>query len=316
MKGKLGVLGIAILAVYAFGPVAVAGAWGEDVYTFESSHLTLEGSQAEVSEFETAIGTVKCEEATFEATIEEKELSELTVTPAYSKCKAGELSVTVDMNGCKFAFGTPEDTEAEPPFDMHAAVSIVNCSSAIKITVPFCTVQIPEQTPSTPTVGLTNTNSEPFEATVTPTVEGFSYSYSGLCGSGSASDGVYRGAVKTVGAVVGGKPWFSVKRTGGTATEGANGHCEFTAAGQTCMIQFKKTVLKSLRVVSIRMLGPNGGTRYSKPKEECVFNLAFEECTDELKAEVFEAGGINDYCLSVEENGTKERRVRCAILHM
>lgn len=75
--------------------------------------------------------------------------------------------------------------------------------------------------------------------------------------------------------------------------------------------------MKNLRIVNVRMVGINGETRYSKPKEECVFFFLFgEECNDELKAEVFEAGGTNDHCITVEDLGTNARRVGCALLHM
>jgi hypothetical protein len=316
MNGKLRRFGLALLAIFAFGAVVASGASAaENVYTFESG--TVEGSQLEVSEFETSVGTVKCQKATFSATVEGEEASELTVTPAYSECKVGELSAPIDMNGCKYKFSAPTDTGQAPPADLHAEVHIVNCTKAIEVTAPGCTVKIAEQTPTTPTADLSNISSEPMKAKVSPTIKGFSYTYSGFtCGTGSASNGAYHGAVETQGALVLGTTWFSIKRVGGTAKEGANGVCEFAAVGQTCQIQFKNTTTRTLRVLSVRIAGVNPNIRYKKLKEGCVFNLAFGECTDELEAAKFEAGGINDYCMTVEDKGNGAVQMYCRVLRM
>lgn len=324
MNGKLKTLGLTLLAVLALGAATATGASAEGSYVFESPHAELEGSQTEASEFETKFGVVSCEVATFKGTAssegEESEeakepVSDLTITPSYSGCKLGGLSVTVDMNGCQYTLTAPEEAEESPPFDLHAELHIVNCSSPIRMTAPGCTVEIAEQTPETPTVALSHTGVGPLEALVTPTVNGFSYSYSGACGSGSASNGAYRGPVEMQGVAPAANLWFSINKVGGTAAGGV-GFCKFAAAGQTCQINFKNITARTLRVLSIELLGKNAGTRYKKLKANCVFNLAFGECTDELEAAVFQAGGINDYCLTVEDKGTGATNYGCAILRM
>jgi hypothetical protein len=319
MTGKLTNFGLVLIVALAVGAVAAGGASAEGTYIFESTHTTVAGSQTEVSEFETSIGVVKCQKATFSATGEAKEASELVITPAYSECKGpGELSATIDVNGCKYKLLSPTETGQSPPADLHAEVQIVKCTKAIEVTATGCTIKIPEQTPGTPTVDLSNKGTEPLKALVSPTVKGFSYSYSGIfCGSGSGSNGAYHGAVEAQGVVVlGNPPWFSIKRIGGTAKEGANGVCEFAAAGQTCQIQFKDTSTRTLRILNVQFFGLNPKVRYKKLVGGCAFNAGLGECVDELEAAKFEAGGINDYCMTVEDKANNAEQQYCRLLRM
>lgn len=327
MNGKLNTLGLTLLAVIALGGITATGASaeGEGSYVFESPHAEIEGSQTEATEFQFGAGIVKCEAATFEGTASSEEeaseeakepVSELTITPSYGGCTLSGLSVTVDMNGCQYTFTAPEEAEESPPFDLHAKFHIVNCSSSIRMTMLGCTIEIPEQTPETPTFAMTHTGIGPLEALVTPTVKGISYSFSGpSCGSGSASNGAYRGPVEMQGVAPAANLWFSIEKAGGTAGGGV-GFCKFTAAGQTCQIKFQNITARTLRVLSIELLGKNAGARYKKLKANCVFNLAFGECTDELEAVVIQAGGINDYCLTVEDKGTGATNYGCAVFRM
>jgi hypothetical protein len=319
MKGNLRNFSLALIAAFALGAVVAAGASAEGAYIFESTHTTVEGSQSGVTEFETSLGVVKCQKATFSATGEAKEASELTITPAYSECKGpGEASATIDINGCKYKLSKPTETGQSPPADLDAAVQIVKCTKAIEVTATGCTIKIPEQTPATPIFNLTNKGTEPLKTLISPAVKGFSYTYSGFfCGSGSASNGAYRGPVETQGVVViGNPPWFSILRVGGTATEGANGVCEFAAVGQTCQIQFKNTSTRTLRILNVQFFGANPKVRYKKLVGGCAFNAGLGECVDELEAVKIEAGGINDYCMTVEDKGNNAEQMYCRVLRM
>ena len=329
MNGKLRNLGLALLAVFVLGAVVAAGASAEGSYIIDSSHTTIEGNLiAEgAAEFEAKFGTVKCTESTFVSTVsvegEESEeakepVSDVTFTPTYSGCKLGELKVTIDMNGCQYTFTAPEETEESPPFDLHAQMHIVNCSGPIKFTATGCTVEIPEQTPSTPTAGLTVLGAEPFETQITPTVEGFSYSYSGfLCGSGSGENGAYRGPVEVQGMVVVASEWFEIKKVGGTAPGGGARFCQFTALGQTCLIKFNNKTPRTLVVVGTSLHGPTASNRYKVTNLNCVFNLGVGECTDTLEVIKFVAGAVDDYCLSVRDAGNNNAlHVECAALRM
>lgn len=319
MTGKLATFGIVLVVALALGAVAAVGASAEGVYIFESTHTTVEGSQTEASVFETSVGTVKCQKATFSATGEAKEASELTITPAYSECKGpGEASATIDINGCKYKLLTPTETGQSPPTDLDAQMQIVKCTKSIEVTAAGCVIKIPEQTPGTPIVDLSNKGTEPLKALISPAVKGFSYSYSGIfCGSGSGTNGAYHGAVETQGAVVlGNPPWFSILRVGGTATEGANGVCEFAAVKQTCQIQFKNTSTRTLRILNVQFFGTNPNVRYKKLVGGCAFNAGLGECVDELEAVKIEAGGINDYCMTVEDKANNAEQMYCRLLRM
>jgi hypothetical protein len=300
MKGKLTRSVLALMAALTLAAFASAGASAEGVYIFEATHTTIEGSQTGAAEFETSLGVVKCQKTTFSGTVETKEASEVTVTPAYSECKGpGELSATIDVNGCKFKFSKPTETGQSPPADMSAAGQIVKCTKAMEITASGCTTKIPEQTPETSTTDLTVKSTEPFKTLISPTFKGVSYTYSGIfCGNAN--------------------PWFTILRVGGLAVEGANGVCEYAAAKQTCLIQAKENAnnARVMRVLSTRILGVNAAARYKNINPGCIFNVGLGECTDEIEAVKFEAGGINDYCVTVEDKGNGAKSIYCRRLRM
>jgi hypothetical protein len=320
MKGKLTRSVLALMAALTLAAFASAGASAEGVYIFEATHTTIEGSQTGAAEFETSLGVVKCQKTTFSGTVETKEASEVTVTPAYSECKGpGELSATIDVNGCKFKFSKPTETGQSPPADMSAAGQIVKCTKAMEITASGCTTKIPEQTPETSTTDLTVKSTEPFKTLISPTFKGVSYTYSGIfCGTGSGGNGAYRGPVEAQGVVPNANPWFTILRVGGLAVEGANGVCEYAAAKQTCLIQAKENAnnARVMRVLSTRILGVNAAARYKNINPGCIFNVGLGECTDEIEAVKFEAGGINDYCVTVEDKGNGAKSIYCRRLRM
>lgn len=311
---------LALVSALMLLAIASAGAAASGIYIFESSSTTLEGSQSGASEFETSLGIVKCQKATFSATTEAKETSEMTITPSYSECKGpGELSATIDVNGCKYKFGPPTETGESPPADMDAEVQIVKCTKAMEVTAAGCTIKIPEQKPGTPRANLTIKGTEPLKTLISPAFKGVSYTYSGIgCGTGSGTNGAYRGPIEAQGGVPNAGPWFTILRIGGLATEGGNGVCEYAAAKQTCLIQVKenKNNLRVMRVLRVQLFGTNAAKRYKNIAPGCVFNTALGECTDELEAAVFEAGGINDYCVTVEDKGNAATSMFCRRLRM
>ncbi len=115
--------------------------------------------------------------------------------------------------------------------------------------------------------------------------------------------------------VVAALAWLSRTNVGGVPVLGSN-HCEFTAAKQTCQIQFKNITTRTIAAIGVTFFGANPAGRYSRIMANCVLNLGLGECTDEVEAIKIEAKGINDYCLEVKDQGTGERNSVCATLRM
>ena len=141
-------LGIAVIAALAMSAV-VASAASADNFTAASYPAEGSGGQTTTHEFTVQGSAVKCAEAKFTGTLAAAN-TYMTVSPEYKKCQAfGFLEATVSMNGCTYKFdaGTGGTGSVE-----------VVCPSGQTITVvaATCTVHIPPQTPTTPTVNFKN----------------------------------------------------------------------------------------------------------------------------------------------------------------
>jgi hypothetical protein len=97
-------LGLALMAVAAFGVVGVSAASAAEFHS-EGATTTLTGTQTSQHVFTTTAGTVKCNTATFSGTQSGATTQFVTVTPFYSGCTAfGFINVPIHVNGCTYTF--------------------------------------------------------------------------------------------------------------------------------------------------------------------------------------------------------------------
>ncbi|HEX5310065.1 MAG TPA: hypothetical protein VFW38_13425 [Solirubrobacteraceae bacterium] len=141
------------------------------------------------------------------------------------------------------------------------------------------------------------------------------------CSRGGSGQGLIEGEVLFTnegagGAIAAAETWLSRKNVAGVPTRNEP-ECIFSAAAETCQIEFDNITTRTLAVTIGVLEGVNAGSRYAKVKEGCVFNLGLGSCTDEIEVKKIE-GGVkwNDYCLYVEDKGTKEPGLVCAGLKM
>jgi hypothetical protein len=81
--------------------------------------------------------------------------------------------------------------------------------------------------------------------------------------------------------------------------------------------QVQNTAARMLAVKGAALLRQHAEPHGAKGiAEGCVVDLGMGECTKELEATLFEADGISDYCLTVEEKANGARRPECAIPRM
>ena len=205
MNQKLKVLGLVLVAALALSAVTASGASAEGTYTSEVAHTNnLEGKQATTLVFSTSIGTVTCKKGIFFGTASQASVTDLTLTPTYEECKVhtifGELNATIDM-GCAFTLTTPTTTGQAAPADWHSEVHLL-CSKETRVTAPGCEIVIHEQTPTVPTVDLTNSGTSGIgrDILATWTLEGITYQTSGFtCGSHEENGGIFHGSITLKG---------------------------------------------------------------------------------------------------------------------
>jgi hypothetical protein len=205
-------------AIAAVGAVSASAAQATGWYHAETLNgetppkLFVHGEQVIENVFHTTAGTVKCKTATFQSEVTELTVRTLTVKPTYGTCTAFGQTAQVTFTGanpatefCHYDFTTPtEGTEGK----LHAEVHIqCNGGWTIKVDVPTanCSLTIGAQTPTKPTVDLTNNTAtgSTRDVLVTSTVEGISYTVDGpgtACGTaGAHNDGTYTGTVTVKG---------------------------------------------------------------------------------------------------------------------
>ena len=136
-----------------------------------------------------------------------KTATSVEVVPTYSECtvKEGETSFTahVHMNSCHYNLTVSADEgegEAAGPLD----IACGEAEDKVEVRATFLgerqCLDIPPQTPGEDrvdyrTVGEGTTRS----IDIAPTVESLSYTRTGVCGSGEASDGTYEGEARLTG---------------------------------------------------------------------------------------------------------------------
>ena len=129
-------LGLALMAVAAFGVVGVSAASAAEFHS-EGATTTLTGTQTSQHVFTTTAGTVKCNTATFSGTQSGATTQFVTVTPFYSGCIAfGFINVPIHVNACTYTFDANNSGQVE-----------IKCPAgkAIEMTAPGCTTTIGAQ---------------------------------------------------------------------------------------------------------------------------------------------------------------------------
>lgn len=207
---KLKVLGLALAAVFALSAISASAASAEGTYTSEVAHTTITGNQLSENIFTTSVGKVTCKSAVFDATATATSVTDLTVTPTYNECtltnnSGVQVSATVNHNECTYTFTTPTTTGKPAPEDWHAEIHI-ECPAGkpgIVISGFGCTITVHPQTPTVPTVALTNsgTAGTGMDVLLTSKVTGITYETTGFgCGAHEANDAVYDGTATVKGA--------------------------------------------------------------------------------------------------------------------
>jgi len=204
MTRKLKTLGLAFVAVLAFGALSATAASAATSFHSEQAHTILDGAQpvAEDDVFTVKAGTVKCTSATYSGTTSSATTTTVTVTPAYSGCTAfGFVSTPIDVNGCTYTFNATND-------DL-----VISCAgSPITVTAFNCYVKVGSQTASTGISYSTAGSGTSRDVTAKANITGLKYSQESKsfpgCTGGSFEDGKYVGSgtvtgTNTTGGAVG-----------------------------------------------------------------------------------------------------------------
>lgn len=156
MTRKFKALGLALMAVFAFGAVAASGASAASFHS-EVAGTILTGSADNNQVFAVNGITLTCTNATFKGTAAEETQGSVTVFPEYSNCgdNIGHAhgTVPVDTTGCAYVFGATTNASGHLPVE-------VECTSGKKIVITdtSCTISVGPQT-ATNGVQLTNLGS-------------------------------------------------------------------------------------------------------------------------------------------------------------
>jgi hypothetical protein len=207
MTGKLKVLGLALVAVWAMSAVAASGAQAqvgkltinhiENEETVTDSSATLTGNQVGVHVFTANGHEVTCEHANFHAEIEDGAETVTTSAPEYTGCHiilGFTFSATVTVPaGCDYHFS---NFETEGAAGEYTGDTKLTCTGEpIKINVPAagCSITIGGTQSFANSVSASNMSETIDDITLNATVSGISFTSSGgLCGS-SGNTGTYNG---------------------------------------------------------------------------------------------------------------------------
>ena len=198
MTRNLKALGLALVAMFAMSAVASSAASAEVLFHSEASETTLTGTALNNQVFSVGEGeseqAVVCEKIDVDATVSGTTNTSINVAPKYTECEAESLTAHVYFNSCYYEFTS------------HGSVH-VRCGTTgdkIEVRVTFLgerqCLDIPAQTPGVSTVDYTNGGEGTTrDITLNSTAAGISYTKTGLCGSGSGTDGRYSGEVTITG---------------------------------------------------------------------------------------------------------------------
>jgi hypothetical protein len=131
---RIRIMGLAIIAVFAFGAVAVSSASATKFKCTSYPCMVL--APVTGGSFVVEGTEVKCTGGEFTSGTLSADSELLLVTPVYSSCKAfGFVGATVNMNGCNYVFHTNGTVDIEPS----------GCGP-IKITASTCETLVNSQT--------------------------------------------------------------------------------------------------------------------------------------------------------------------------
>jgi hypothetical protein len=191
MTRNLKALGLALLAVFAFGAVAASSASAVPLFHSETEPTVLTGGEDKSgAEFgtKTSTLTITCQE-TFGGTVSEKTPSVVTVHPTYSNCvKVTNLAVTVDTENCDYKLYAETTTSPKtPPEEAKTktdAPAEIECTAGnnIKITIGgVCTITITSNGEKLHGVVYDNQGTlKTRDIKVTPTVDKIKYKAPGI----------------------------------------------------------------------------------------------------------------------------------------
>lgn len=216
MTRKLRIIGMAMALGTVLAVIAASGAFAEEeelpkrFETPEFSPTIETGEKGSVTFTAEAEDEFTCT-SHYESEMATGWVTEFTVTPSYTSCSAVGFKADVNFEGCHYQFTLVPGITKTGGGETHTSGPVhILCpeNKEIRFTktmfgFPICSIGIPEQTPTEPTVdtkneGLGNTRSVLF----TWTVKGLAYNVengSGACGEeGGHLFGALDGAIKVL----------------------------------------------------------------------------------------------------------------------
>ncbi len=190
-------IGLALMAVFAFGALAAQGASANPLTVGGAGTLFVTGTTDKESIHTLTVEPglkVECSHSLYSgsAAVVGGAVNHITLTPEYTGCKAfGFATADVKTNGCHFTLTTP--TKIVGGVQWHPAQIHVLCTEGKKIEITptsfgasVCTAFVDSQTP---TAGhLISKNLAENELTDEATVEGVTYTSTGsACGKGGST---------------------------------------------------------------------------------------------------------------------------------
>ncbi len=137
------------MAVAAMSAVTASAASAVPLFNSELATTTITGSQDGTSKtghqvFDAAGGTVTCSEVTLHGTQNGPTAEVVTLTAHFTGCTFLGQVATVDMKACDFRFHANGDVDVHD--DSGLSGNCKHHEQGITITIPGCTVIVPEQT--------------------------------------------------------------------------------------------------------------------------------------------------------------------------
>jgi len=150
MIGKMKVIGLALMASFAFSGMATAEAMGHQFFSATGSTV-LTGENEGPHEMSSEGATVTCESVGLKGTQSGGEVDQIRLHPEYAGCTFLESEATVTTNGCDYVFDS--DTGGGGSAQVE-----VDCEgeNAIEIETGGCTIAVESQLAD----GVTYTNVE------------------------------------------------------------------------------------------------------------------------------------------------------------
>jgi hypothetical protein len=201
MTRNLKALGLALIAIFAFGAVAASAASAEtlDHFTSSNAKTTLTGEQVGSSQENILLGIkeassfyVKCENSKvkFHGTVVGTSVTEVTLHPTYEGCVSPIASATVTTTGCNYILKgtTDEYTNTSGTEEGKDATLDIECeiNKSITITTGGCTITIGNVSGPNPVnqnllgAKYTNVAGTPKTVTVDVTVDKIHFTSSGF----------------------------------------------------------------------------------------------------------------------------------------